>query len=222
MTGHIYIVDDDTGFRKSLAGLVASVGFTVDQFADPQVILGVTDLQRPGCVILDYRLPTLSGMQALVRMRSMSTIPIVLVSAFASVKLAVAAIHAGASMVFEKPLNDNEFIEMVEQLCVQDAAATKPREGCDSIRQRLATLTTFESAVLDQLQRNNGNKEIAHTFGKSVKIVERCRTQILSKLGYPTLTEALLAVKVCPMQNVSPMNCKGRCSASRWEMAIAI
>lgn len=222
MTGHIYIVDDDTGFRKSLAGLVTSVGFTVDQFADPQAIFAVTDLERPGCVILDYRLPTLSGMQTLVRLRSMSTIPIVLVSAFASIKLAVAAMHAGASMVFEKPLDDNEFIELVEQLCVQDAGAIRPRDGCDSIRQHLATLTMFEGAILDQLLCNHGNKEIAHTFGKSVKIVERCRTNILKKLGYATLTAALLAVTVCPMQRVSPMNCKGLCPASRREMAFGI
>jgi len=218
VTGHLYIVDDDTGFRKSLAALVTSVGFTADQFSDPEAIFSATDLVRPGCVILDYRLPKFSGMQALVRLRAMSSIPIVLVSAFASVKLAVAAMRAGASMVFEKPLDDNEFIEMVEQLCVQDRSAIQPRDGCDSIRQRLATLTEFEAAVLEQLLSNNGNKEIAYTVGKSIKIVERCRTKILAKLGYSTLTAALLGVSVCPLQSVSPVNCKGLCPASRREM----
>jgi len=218
VTGHLYIVDDDTGFRESLAALGASVGFTVDQFSDPQAIFEIPDLGRPGCVILDYRLPTFSGMQALVRLRSISSIPIILVSAFASVKLTMDAMRAGASMVFEKPLDDNEFVEAIEQLCLKDVDASQPRVLCDSIRQNLGTLTEVEAAVLDQLLANKGNKEIAHSLGKGVKSVERYRTKILSKLGYPTIAAALLAVKVCPLQSVSPLNCVGLCPVSNVEV----
>lgn len=215
MTGHIYIVDDDIGFRESLVALASSVGFTTVAYPDARAILEANELKRPGCVILDYRLPILTGMQTLTQLRSASSIPIVLVSAFASVRLATAAMIAGASMVFEKPLNHNEFIETIEQLCLQDLNTTHQQNKCNSIQERLMTLTSFEAAILDHLLAHRGNKEIAYFMDKCIKIVERTRTQILAKLGVSTLSAALLLVGVCPLQKLSPANCTGHYSRNR-------
>lgn len=207
MSGHIYLVDDDSGFRTSLAEILSSVGFSCTEWDTPEYLLKTIQFNRPGCVVLDYRLPTLSGLEVLRKVREYSSIPVVLISAFADVRLSVTAMQTGAAAVFEKPLDDNEFLSFVERLCYEDRDYTARFQKCQEIRENIAQLSEPEREVLELLLKGMPNKVIAGRLDKSVKAVERNRQTLLSKLKCITTQGALARVSVCPMARYSPLTC---------------
>lgn len=209
MRGHVYVVDDDARFRDSLAALVASVGFDFEAISDPGALLSKTELKRPGCIVLDYRMPTLSGMQVLKLIRESSSIPVIMVSGYADVRTVVGAMTAGAVAVFEKPLDDNEILEFLEQACFRDRETVRAGKKCALIQARLATLTLAERAVLDLMVRCRETKEIAYDLGRSIKSIERSRGTLVSKLGCRTFSELFLTVTRCPLTSASPIDCGG-------------
>src|SRR6516225_4324580 len=115
MTSRVYVIDDDDQFRNSLCALIESVGLEVDGWGNPEDLLKKSSLHRPGCVVLDHRLPLLSGLEVLRIIRKTSSIPAILISAYADVQTAVAAMEMGASTVFEKPVDDNAFLNALER-----------------------------------------------------------------------------------------------------------
>jgi FixJ family two-component response regulator len=121
MTSRVYVIDDDDQFRNSLCALIESVGLEVDGWGNPEDLLKKSSLHRPGCVVLDHRLPLLSGLEVLRIIRKTSSIPAILISAYADVQTAVAAMEMGASTVFEKPVDDNAFLNALERFCFEDA-----------------------------------------------------------------------------------------------------
>lgn len=190
-----------------MAEILESVGFSCTVWDAPDDVLKTMTFTRPGCLVLDYRLPTLSGLEVLRKIREHSSIPVVLLSAFADVRLAVTAMQAGAAAVFEKPLDDNEFLGFVERLCFEDREHTAAFRKCRKIRDRIDQLSEPERQVLELLLKGLPNKVIASQLGKSVKAVERNRKTLLDKLDCATTLEALLQVSVCPMQRHVPLNC---------------
>ena len=217
MAGHVYLIDDDAGFRRSLAEILASVGFAHYEWDAPGQFMALKELKRPGCVVIDYRLPTLSGLEVLKSVRARSSIPVVLISAYADVRLTVKAMQSGAASVFEKPLDDNEFLGFIERLCFEDRTRTAKHEECRTIRQMIAKLSDPEREVLNLMLEGQPNKVIAGRLGKSVKAVERNRQNVVSKLECRTAREVLLKVARCPMMSSSPLNCTPeRCPFSRW------
>ena len=82
MAGHVYLIDDDAGFRRSLAEIIGSIGLTYDEAESPEQFIALDHFKRPGCVVIDYRLPTLSGLEVLKSIRTRSSIPVVLISAY--------------------------------------------------------------------------------------------------------------------------------------------
>jgi|GEM_PF-807319 len=207
MAGHVYLIDDDARFRRSLADVISSIGLVHHEWESPEQFLALNDLKRPGCVIVDYRLPMLSGLEVLKSIRSRSTIPVVLISAYADVRLAVDAMQAGAASVFEKPLHDNEFLGFIERLCFEDSAHLTRRDACSAIRAQIAKLSETERQVLDLMVEGFPNKVIANMLGKSIKAVERNRKNLAAKLDCRTAHEVLLKVARCPMMSSSPLNC---------------
>lgn len=210
MSGHVYLVDDDSGFRTSLAEILSSVGFACTEWDTPENLLNIDKFARPGCVVLDYRLPTLSGLEVLRKVREHSSIPVVLISAYADVRLSVTAMQAGAATVFEKPLDDNEFLSFVERLCYEDRDRTARYQKCVETQNAISQLSDPEREVLELLVKGMPNKVIAGRLGKSVKAVERNRQTLLAKLGCATSLEALLLVSVCPMARYAPLTCDSR------------
>ncbi len=217
MAGHVYLIDDDVGFRRSLAEIMASIGFVHYEWDSPEQFMALEELKRPGCVVIDYRLPTLSGLEVLKSIRVRSSIPVVLISAYADVRLAVTAMQSGAASVFEKPLDDNEFLGFIERLCFEDRARTKKRDECRAIRNMIAKLSDPERQVLNLMLEGQPNKVIAGRLDKSVKAVERNRQNVVAKLECRTAHEVLLKVARCPMMSSSPLTCGGtKCPFSRW------
>lgn len=207
MAGHVYLIDDDSGFRRSLAEVFNSIGLIHDEWDSPEEFMMLDQLKRPGCAVIDYRLPTLSGLEVLRSIRARSSMPVVIISAYADVRMAVAAMQAGAAGVFEKPLDDNEFLEFIERLCFEDRGRTQKRRECQAIQTQIAKLSEPERQVLNLILEGQPNKVIASTLGKSVKAVERNRQNVVAKLGCRSAHEVLLKVARCPMMSASPLSC---------------
>ena len=215
MSGHVNIVDDDDRFRDSLCALIGSVDLHVEGWSDPDTFLKNASLDRPGCVVLDYRLPTLSGLEVLRLLRLKSSVPAILISAYADVQTTVAAMEMGATTVFEKPLDDNSFLNRLERYCFEDHQWVVKRRSCEAIQKTISRLTETERAVLDQLRLGLSNKAIARNLSKSVKAIERQRQNVVHKLDCNSVMEVLHKVQACPMQTAMPLACsRNTCPAS--------
>ena len=217
MISRVYVIDDDDQFRNSLGALIESVGLEVDGWGNPEDLLKKSSLHRPGCVVLDHRLPLLSGLEVLRIIRKTSSIPAILISAYADVQTAVAAMEMGASTVFEKPVDDNAFLNALERFCFEDAQRTVKRQLCLAIQEEIAKLSEVERSTLEQMQLGLSNKAIARKLSKSVKAIERHRQNVVRKLGCISAMEALQKVQACPLQSHSPLACiKEGCPTGRY------
>ena len=205
MTSRVYIVDDDERFRNSLCALIESVGLQVDGWSNPEDLLNRTSLDRPGCVVLEYRLPSLSGLEVLRILRRTSSIPAILISAYADVQTVVAAMEMGASTVFEKPVDDNAFLNALERFCFEDTQRVLKRRLCLAVQQDIAKLSEIERSTLEQMRLGLSNKAIARKLGKSVKAIERHRQCMVHKLGCASAIEVLQKIQACPLHSYSPL-----------------
>lgn len=204
----VYLIDDDTSFRESLAEIMKSDGLACTDWDAPESLLECYRLERPGCIVLDYRLTTLSGIEVLRKVREYSSIPIVIISAYADVPLTVLAMQAGAAAVFEKPLRNNEFLDFVKQVCYADREVTVRTQACQEIQKAIRQLSVSEREVLELMKSGLSNKVIAARLSKSVKAVERNRQTLLVKLKCSNAQEALLRVFRCPLVVCSPLACR--------------
>ncbi|SJZ40662.1 Two-component response regulator, FixJ family, consists of REC and HTH domains [Enhydrobacter aerosaccus] len=209
MTSHVYVVDDDDQFRNSLCALIESVGLRAEGWRDPAALLNRPRIDRPGCVVLDYRLPSLSGLEVLRLLRQKSSVPAILISAYADVQTAVAAMEMGAATIFEKPVDDNAFLNKLERFCFEDQQRVLQQARCALIQAKLARLTETEREVLAQMKLGYSNKVIARNLSKTIKAVERQRQNVVRKLDCTSAMEAVLKVHMCPAHEPSPVNCLG-------------
>src|SRR5215471_54616 len=217
MISRVYVIDDDDQFRNSLCALIESVGLEVEGWGSPADLLKRSSLHRPGCVVLDHRLPLLSGLEVLRIIRQTSSIPAILLSAYADVQTAVAAMEMGASTVFEKPVDDNAFLDALERFCFEDTQRTLKRRQCLAIQHDIAKLSEVERSTLEQMQLGLSNKAIARKLSKSVKAIERHRQNVVRKLGCISAMEVVQKVQACPFHSYSPLAClRESCPAGRY------
>jgi FixJ family two-component response regulator len=207
MASHVYIVDDDDQFRESLCALIGSVGLQVEGWSDPGTFLKKESFERPGCVVLDYRLPSLSGLEVLRLLRQKSSVPTILISAYADVQTTVAAMEMGAATVFEKPIDDNSFLNRLERFCFEDQQWVLKRRSCEAVQKMIGKLTETERTVLDQLRLGLSNKAMARNLSKSIKAIERQRQNVVRKLDCNSAMEVTQKVQACPLRIVTPLTC---------------
>jgi FixJ family two-component response regulator len=209
--GTVYIIDDDPGLNASLAALFHSVGLRAELFQHPQAFLDMAEIGRPGCVILDVRLPGISGLDVLERVRKEgSSVPVVMISGHADVGMAVRALHRGASDFLEKPVNDTLLLQRVQYSISQDAMTLICERQCDDIRGKLEMLTERERSVLQCILRGLSNKAAARELNLSVKAVEGHRINILHKMECASPVDLVKAVGFCPKATSNPQNCGRR------------
>jgi FixJ family two-component response regulator len=164
-------------------------------------------LDRPGCVVLDYRLPTLSGLEVLRLLRLKSSVPAILISAYADVQTTVAAMEMGAATVFEKPLDDNSFPQQAGALLLRrppmGPQAPELRSDTEDDRPPDRNRASRPRPV----EQGLSNKAIARNLSKSVKAIERQRQNVVHKLDCNSVMEVLHKVQACPMQTAMPLAC---------------
>ena len=191
----VFIVDDDEDVREALSELVESVSLKAQVFASAQAFLDSYDPDRPGCLVLDIRMPGMSGLalQRELKQRGPS-LPILMITAFGDVPTAVQAMKDGALEFLQKPFQDQEFLDRVRGALERDVAARRAEAVRRDTLARLTRLTPRERDVLEQLIRGGANKAIARELGIGERTVESHRSSIMEKLGAKSLAALINAV----------------------------
>jgi two-component system, LuxR family, response regulator FixJ len=186
----IHVVDDDAAVRFSLERLLGSMGFAIVSYATPGAFLLAAPHLSGGCVLLDVKMPGISGLEVQARLRTIGFVPpIIVMTGQGDIQTAVLAMKAGAFDFLEKPYQDEVLLAAIEA-----ALAASPddhiQQAVDSA-QRIARLSPREREVLDGLVAGAPNKVIAFDLGLSVRTVEVHRARMMERLGTRQLAEAI-------------------------------
>jgi two-component system, LuxR family, response regulator FixJ len=191
----VFIVDDDPAMRESLIFLLGSVGLPARAFADAASFVDAYDPDWPGCLILDVRMPRLSGLALQEKMRDGGVeIPIIMVSAYGDVGVAVRSMKAGAVEFLEKPLRDQELLDSVNLALEKDRTRRAQRAQLARVEAGLRSLTARERQVMRLVVDGKANKQTAAELGLSQKTVEVHRARVLAKLGVTSTAELVRVV----------------------------
>lgn len=186
----VFVVDNDPATCKSLAWLLESVDLRVTTFTSAEEFLGDYRPEQPGCLILDVRLPGMSGLalqEELVRQKI--PLPVIMVTAYADVPMAVRVLKYGAFDFFEKPLDDDLLLPRIRQAIEVDAKARDAHAQRQRLNARFSCLTAREREVFDHIVRGKPNKVVAYDLGISEKTVEVHRARVMNKLCAGSLAE---------------------------------
>jgi RNA polymerase sigma factor (sigma-70 family) len=180
----VFIVDDNPAIRKSLRWLIESVGLQVQTHESAQDFLDRYDPSRPGCVVLDVRMPGLSGLELQETLRERDIdIPIIIVTGYADVPMAVRAMRAGAVDFIEKPVSDQLLLDDIQRAIAQDAQNRQYSAEHRILNERISRLTPREHQVMQKVVDGLSSREIATEFSVSIKTVESHRAKIMKKMG---------------------------------------
>jgi two-component system response regulator FixJ len=194
----VHIIDDDEGLRESLAFLLRSAAFEVKSFESAKAFLDVLPDAAPGCVITDVRMPDMSGIELLRRLKELKIgVPVIVITGHGDVALAVEAMKIGAADFFEKPFDDDLLVASVRAALRQREGQTKRGAERAEIEHRISTLSPREKDVLTGLIEGRANKQIAFDLGISPRTVEIYRANLMNKMQADSLSDlvrmALLA-----------------------------
>ncbi|MBX3646974.1 MAG: response regulator transcription factor [Rhodocyclaceae bacterium] len=197
----VFIVDDDQAVARSLRWLIETVRLKVETFASAQAFLDGYDASKPGCLVLDVRMPGMSGLELQERLaaRRAYHVPIIFITGHGDVQMAVRAVQAGAYDFVEKPFNDQDLLDRIQRAIVFDAEQRGKEVQRAQLRALFASLTPREREVLDRVVEGLSNKAIANTLGLSAKTVEVHRAKVMEKMQARSLSDL---VKMA-MQNSS-------------------
>jgi FixJ family two-component response regulator len=190
----VYIVDDDDAMRDSLRWLLESTGYRVTAYSTAERFLGAYKPGYASCVVLDVRMPGLSGLQLQQELnRRGETLPIIFITGHGDVPMAVNAVKNGAFHFLEKPFKDEQLLALIEQAATMRApAATADARGrCAAAK--LATLTQREREVMNLVVGGFKNKQIAEQLAISVKTVEAHRARAMEKMDVNSVAELVRA-----------------------------
>ncbi|MBU2965651.1 response regulator [Amphritea sp. 2_MG-2023] len=188
----VYVVDDDVDVRDSLQWLLESVGLTVAAFDNAQAFLDSFVPGTSGCIVMDVRMPGLSGISAQKQLPDYQVdLPLIMISGHGSVNMAVTAMTQGARTFIEKPFNDQLLLDHVQQALAQDLAQRSSQQKRQAVQQHYAALTKRERQVFEQVAQGLGNQDIADVLGISRKTVEGHRANLMSKMAAQSLSELI-------------------------------
>jgi two-component system, LuxR family, response regulator FixJ len=180
----VFVVDDDPGVRNSLSTLLQSIHLAVETYDTAQGFLKHVDPSRPGCLILDLRMPSTTGIELQARLTERKfTLPHIFITAYGDVPTAVHAMHAGAFYFLEKPYRPAELIEHIHRALAEDARHRDRQRREVEARARAQQLTLRERQVAAGLVRGLPNKVIADELQIARKTVDIHRKRALDKLG---------------------------------------
>jgi len=186
----VHVVDDEADVRDVVAKLVESVGLTARVFSSAQDFLASYDGSRPGCVVLDVRMPGMTGIEALTRFAERNIrLPVIMLTGYSDVPTAVRSLKRGAVDFIQKPFNPQFLLERIQASIAEDATRAGEEEQCAALEQRFNELTAREKEILVQVIDGHTSKEIARVLGISDKTVDVHRTNIMRKVGAASVAE---------------------------------
>ena len=186
----VYVVDDDEAMRDSMAFLLRAENFQVQTYADAADFLTALPQIKVGCVVTDVRMPGMSGIELLQRLRELKvSLPVIVVSGHGDVPLAVEAMKTGALDFIEKPFDDDVFLR-AGRLALRAHAGDSQRQAQKAtINSRLESLSNREREVLEGLVAGHPNKTIAYDLGISPRTVEIYRANVMEKMQARSLSD---------------------------------
>ena len=195
MTATVFVVDDDPAMRESLAFLVGSVGLHVESYADARDFLARYDSSRAGCLVLDVRMPAMSGLELQERMAERKIeLPIIMITGFGDVPMAVRALKLGALDFIEKPFTDQEILDRIHEAIEEDRHRRAERADREELDRRMGRLTVREKQVMECVLAGKANKVIAGELNLSPKTIEVHRARMMDKMQVDSLAELLQLV----------------------------
>jgi FixJ family two-component response regulator len=186
----VFIVDDDAQVRESLKDLIRSVGLRVELFASAQEFLRAQHPDAPTCLVLDVRMPGLSGLD-LQRQASEAglEIPIIFITGHGDIPMTVRAMKAGAIEFLSKPFRDQDLLDAIQQALERSRKAREQQAVTKELRRRFASLTSRQREVMERVVAGLINKETGAELGISEKTVKIQRHQVMEKMGARSLPE---------------------------------
>jgi FixJ family two-component response regulator len=186
----VYIVDDDPSIRSLLTKLVQSIELPVEAFASSQEFLSRARPEEPSCIILDVRMPGLSGLDLQERLvQSGIDIPVIFITGFGNVPQSVRAMKAGAVDFLEKPFENQALLDAVNRALERSRLALQHRSELREIRDRIKSLTPREYEVFVRIAAGLANKQVADTLAISEKTVKIHRARVMQKMQARTFAE---------------------------------
>jgi two-component system, LuxR family, response regulator FixJ len=194
----VHVIDDDEGLRESLAFLLRTAELKVRSFDTAKAFLEILPDPDLGCVITDVRMPDMSGIELLRRLKELKiVVPVIVITGHGDIALAVEAMKIGAADFFEKPFDDDLLVASVRAALQQQEGQTKRGAERAEIEHRISTLSHREKDVLGGLVEGRANKQIAFDLGISPRTVEIYRANLMNKMQAGSLSDlvrmALLA-----------------------------
>jgi FixJ family two-component response regulator len=188
----VYIVDDDPDMRDSLRWLMKTVGLPAQTFASAAEFLRDFHPDRPGCVLLDVRMPGTSGLDLFEELVARGQgLPVIFITAYADVPMAVRAMKSGAVEFVEKPFNRQTLLDKVQRAIKEDAERRNRASAREKLADRFQRLTGKEREVLELIKEGRTNKEIATRLQITPRAVELRRSSLMRKLEAHSLIELL-------------------------------
>jgi two-component system, LuxR family, response regulator FixJ len=191
----VFVVDDDEAVRNSLRFLLKSVGLATQTLASAREFLDSYKPQQPGCLVLDVRMPGMSGLelQQQLNLRG-AVIPVIFITGHGDVPMAVEAMQQGAFDFLQKPFRDQDLIDRIQRALERDSRNRTTLAQHTRIRERLDSLTEREREVLTLITRGMPNKVMAAELGVSQRTVEIHRARIMEKSGAASLAQLVRMV----------------------------
>ena len=184
----VFIVDDDASVRKALERLITSVGLRAETFGQASEFLDRAPADEHGCLLLDIRMPNMSGLELQGRLHDAAIeLPVIVLSAHTDVPITVRAMKAGAFDVLLKPFQDQSLLDAVQKAIDADAVRHRELAQHRQLRQRYETLTPRERTVMAFVVAGNLNKQVADLMGTSEKTVKVHRARVMAKMQASSL-----------------------------------
>ena len=192
----VYVVDDDEGVRDGLSLLLATVGQPCELFESATDFLDVYDEDMSGCLVLDIRMPRMTGLDLQEKLIAMgSSLPIIFITGHGDIPMAVEAMRRGAVDFIRKPFREHGLLDRINEALAVDDTVRKQVMDRKAVEERLAVLSEREREVFERVADGDMNKVIAADLGISERTVEVHRGQVMKKLGVKTLAQ-LVRIKI--------------------------